>query len=115
MDSGRYMLWGVMITPESCYKATEIEIERVQVPAREKEDLQSKLEMKIQRYYHKSSNGFTSVSFIPIGTLMQRFNMTVTSCRRHSVASRMGVETEAKSSYDQVRIMERIYEINTVK
>ena len=70
----------IMVTPESSYHATETEIERVQVPTREKEDLLQNLEIKIQPFYHKNYNGFTSVSFIPIGILMQRFNMIVTSC-----------------------------------
>ena len=56
---------GAMVTPESSYHATETELERVQVPLREKEDLLQELEIKIQPYYNKSSNGFTSVSFIP--------------------------------------------------
>ena len=34
---------------------------------------------------------------------------------RHSVASRMGVETEAKSSDAQAPITERLYEVNAVK
>ena len=81
-----YGLWSIhamgriMVTPESSYHATETEIERVQVPPREKEDLLQKLEIKIQPYYLKNNNGFTSVSFIPIDILMQRFNMIVTSC-----------------------------------
>ena len=69
-----------MVNPESSYHAIETEIERFRVPMLEKEDLLQKLEIKIQPYYHKSGNGITCLSFIPIYTLMQRFNMTVTSC-----------------------------------
>ena len=69
-----------MVTPESSYHGIETEIERVRVPMLEKEDLLQKLEIKIQPYYQKSGNGITCLSFIPIYTLMQRFNMTVTSC-----------------------------------
>ena len=69
----------IMITPESSYHAIDTEIERVRVPMLEKEDLLQKLEIKIQSYYLMSGNGITCLSFIPICTLMQRFNMTVTS------------------------------------
>ena len=69
-----------MVTPESFYHAIQTEIERVRVPMLEKEDLLQKLEIKIQPYYHKSGNGINCLSFIPIYTLMQRFNMVVTSC-----------------------------------
>ena len=69
-----------MGTPESFYHAIQTDIERVRVPMLEKEDLLQKLEIKIQRYYHKSGNGITCFSFIPIYTLMQRFNMAATSC-----------------------------------
>ena len=69
-----------MVTPESSYNAIETEIERVRVPMLEKENLLQKLEIKIQPYYHKSGNGITCLSFIPIYTLMQRLNLTVTSC-----------------------------------
>ena len=69
-----------MVTPESSYHAIQTEIERVRVPMLEKEDLLQKHEIKIQSYYHKSGNDITCLSFIPIYTLMQRFNMAVTSC-----------------------------------
>ena len=71
---------GMVVTPESSYHAIQTEIERIRVPVLEKEDLLQKLEIKIQPYYHKSGNGITYLSFIPIYTLMQRFNMAVTSC-----------------------------------
>ena len=71
-----------MVTPESSYHDIQTEIKRVRVPMLEKGDLLQKLEIKIQPYYHKSGNGITCLSFIPIYTLMQRFNMAVTSCPR---------------------------------
>ena len=38
-----YDMVGAMVTPESSYHATETELERVQIPLREKEDLPQKL------------------------------------------------------------------------
>ena len=101
-----------MVTPESSHHAIQTEIERVRVQMLEKEDLLQKLKIKIQPYYHNSGNGITCLSFIPIYTLMQRFNDCNFVPWRYSVVSRMGFETEAKSSDDQAPIMERLYEIN---
>ena len=103
----------IMVTPESSYHAIQTEIERIRVPVFEKEELLQKLEIKIQPYYHKSGNGITCLSFIPVYTLIQRFNMAVTSCPGDIAwFSRMAFETEAKSSDAQAPIMERLYEIN---
>ena len=101
-----------MVILESSYHAIETEIERVRVPMIEKENLLQKLEIKIQPYYHKSGNGITCLSFIPIFIDAKAQHDCNFVPRRHIMVSRMGFETEAKSSDAQATIMQRLYEIH---
>lgn len=70
----------IKITPQSSHLVTDMEVDRAKVSPVEKQDLLKKLEIRIMPYYPKRSNGFTTIDFIPIDSLMEKFDTSLMPC-----------------------------------